>query len=129
MRLLKRSYMAWNQEFCLGNLFYLNYFDWTFYCCSSWFIIDPCSTGMCLHGCSKIDGVIVVLDVLFKCSSIFLFRMASVVSKIGFVFVQQGFSKMLIPLCVSISICCSGTGFYYQVFQLLKVVHRVIQAC
>jgi len=41
--------------------------------------------------------------------------MASVVSKMGFVFVEQGFSTMFIPMCISISICCSGTGFFYQV--------------
>ncbi|KAG8487644.1 hypothetical protein CXB51_018208 [Gossypium anomalum] len=86
-------------------------------------------TGMCLHGCIKTDGVIVVLDVHFKCSSIFLFRMASVISKIGFVFVQQGFSKMLIPLCVSISICCSGTGFYYQTRGLKHGRAIVISTC
>ncbi|MBA0789832.1 hypothetical protein Gohar_014517 [Gossypium harknessii] len=85
--------------------------------------------GMCLHGCIKTDGVIVVLDVHFKCSSIFLFRMASVISKIGFVFVQQGFSKMLIPLCVSISICCSGTGFYYQTRGLKHGRAIVISTC
>ncbi|MBA0673894.1 hypothetical protein Goari_015518 [Gossypium aridum] len=86
-------------------------------------------TGMCLHGCIKTDGVIVDLDVHFKCSSIFLFRMASVISKIGFVFVQQGFSKMLIPLCVSISICCSGTGFYYQTRGLKHGRAIVISTC
>ncbi|PPS10139.1 hypothetical protein GOBAR_AA10506 [Gossypium barbadense] len=86
-------------------------------------------TGMCLHGCIKTDGVIVVMDVHFKCSSIFLFRMASVISKIGFVFVQQGFSKMLIPLCVSISICCSGTGFYYQTRGLKHGRAIVISTC
>nr|KJB07422.1 hypothetical protein B456_001G022500 [Gossypium raimondii] len=71
----------------------------------------------------------VVEEIIYGLESGILFGMASVISKIGFVFVQQGFSKMLIPLCVSISICCSGTGFYYQVFPLLKVVHQVIQAC
>ncbi|KAJ6957584.1 hypothetical protein NC653_039522 [Populus alba x Populus x berolinensis] len=44
----------------------------------------------------------------------YLFGMASVISKMGFVFMEQGFSRMLVPICVSISICCSATGFYYQ---------------
>lgn len=42
--------------------------------------------------------------------------MASVISKMGFVFLEQGFSKILVPICISISICCSATGFIYQVF-------------
>ncbi|XP_022754672.1 probable magnesium transporter NIPA9 isoform X3 [Durio zibethinus] len=57
----------------------------------------------------------VVEEIIYGLESGILFGMASVISKMGFVFVEQGFSKMLIPLCVSISICCSGTGFYYQV--------------
>ncbi|XVE70892.1 hypothetical protein DITRI_Ditri10aG0106600 [Diplodiscus trichospermus] len=59
----------------------------------------------------------VVEEIIYGLESGILFGMASVISKMGFVFVEQGFSKMLIPLCVSISICCSGTGFYYQVFR------------
>ena len=43
--------------------------------------------------------------------------MTSVISKMGFVFLEQGFSRMLVPICISISICCSASGFYYQVFS------------
>ncbi|XP_068647717.1 probable magnesium transporter NIPA9 isoform X2 [Aristolochia californica] len=39
--------------------------------------------------------------------------MASVISKIRFNFMEQGFSK-LVPFCLSVSISCSGTGFVYQ---------------
>jgi hypothetical protein len=45
--------------------------------------------------------------------------MASVISKMGFVFLEQGFHKMLVPICISISVSFSGTGFYYQVFEQL----------
>ncbi|TYJ02313.1 hypothetical protein E1A91_A13G219100v1 [Gossypium mustelinum] len=55
--------------------------------------------------------------------------MASVISKMGFVLVEQGFSKMLIPLCISISICCSGTGFYYQTHGLKHGRAIVISTC
>jgi uncharacterized membrane protein len=57
----------------------------------------------------------VVEEIIYGLESGILFGMASVVSKMGFVFVEQGFSTMFIPMCISISICCSGTGFFYQV--------------
>jgi len=44
-----------------------------------------------------------------------IYRMAAAISKMGFVFSEQGLSKILVPVCVSISICCSATGFVYQV--------------
>ncbi|RWW84386.1 hypothetical protein BHE74_00007010 [Ensete ventricosum] len=47
-----------------------------------------------------------------------IYRMASVISKMGFVFSEQGFSKIMVPVCISISICCSATGFVYQVISL-----------
>ncbi|KAK5817330.1 probable magnesium transporter NIPA9 [Gossypium arboreum] len=71
----------------------------------------------------------VVEEIIYGLESGILFGMASVISKIGFVFVQQGFSKMLIPLCVSISICCSGTGFYYQTRGLKQGRAIVISTC
>ncbi|KAK8654802.1 hypothetical protein V6N13_107400 [Hibiscus sabdariffa] len=71
----------------------------------------------------------VVEEIIYGLESGILFGMASVISKIGFVFVEQGFSKMLIPLCVSISICCSGTGFYYQTRGLKHGRAIVISTC
>ncbi|TYJ25057.1 hypothetical protein E1A91_A07G022700v1 [Gossypium mustelinum] len=71
----------------------------------------------------------VVEEIIYGLESGILFGMASVISKIGFVLVQQGFSKMLIPLCVSISICCSGTGFYYQTRGLKHGRAIVISTC
>ncbi|TYG59896.1 hypothetical protein ES288_D07G023600v1 [Gossypium darwinii] len=71
----------------------------------------------------------VVEEIIYGLESGILFGMASVISKIGFVFVQQGFSKMLIPVCVSISICCSGTGFYYQTRGLKHGRAIVISTC
>ncbi|WZZ91510.1 hypothetical protein YC2023_120089 [Brassica napus] len=55
--------------------------------------------------------------------------MASVVSKMGFVFVEQGFSAMFIPICISISICCSGTGFFYQTRGLKHGRAIVVSTC
>ncbi|XVF89062.1 hypothetical protein PTKIN_Ptkin19aG0100900 [Pterospermum kingtungense] len=71
----------------------------------------------------------VVEEIIYGLESGILFGMASVISKMGFVFVEQGFSKMLIPLCVSISICCSGTGFYYQTRGLKHGRAIVISTC
>lgn len=56
-------------------------------------------------------------------------RMASVISKMGFVFLEQGFPRMLIPICISISICCSGTGFYYQVLWSLGWTRILMLLC
>lgn len=47
--------------------------------------------------------------------------MASVISKMGFLFLNQGFSAMILPVCMSISISCSATGFVYQVCSNLIV--------
>ncbi|KAG9455649.1 hypothetical protein H6P81_000157 [Aristolochia fimbriata] len=56
----------------------------------------------------------VVEEIIFGLESGILFGMASVISKIGFIFIEQGFSKLLVPICLSVSISCSGTGFVYQ---------------
>ncbi|KAM1234518.1 hypothetical protein ACFX2J_004085 [Malus domestica] len=58
----------------------------------------------------------VVEEIIYGLVSGILFGMASVISKMGFVFLEQGFHSMLVLICVIISICCSGTGFYYQVY-------------
>ncbi|KAH9805235.1 putative magnesium transporter NIPA9 [Citrus sinensis] len=58
----------------------------------------------------------VVEEIIYGLESGILFGMASVISKLGFVFLEQGFPTMLVPVCISISICCSGTGFYYQLY-------------
>ncbi|XP_007012321.2 PREDICTED: probable magnesium transporter NIPA9 [Theobroma cacao] len=71
----------------------------------------------------------VVEEIIYGLESGILFGMASVISKMGFVFAEQGFSRMLIPLCVSISICCSGTGFYYQTRGLKHGRAIVISTC
>ncbi|KAG8375691.1 hypothetical protein BUALT_Bualt10G0126700 [Buddleja alternifolia] len=57
------------------------------------------------------------------------FRIASVVSKMGFVFLEQGFSKLLLPVCISISICCSGSGFVYQTRGLKHGRAIVVSTC
>ncbi|KAF8037445.1 hypothetical protein BT93_B0365 [Corymbia citriodora subsp. variegata] len=59
----------------------------------------------------------VVEEIIYGLESGILFGMASVVSKMGFLFMEQGFSRMLVPVCIGISISCSGTGFFYQWHQ------------
>ncbi|GAV56974.1 Mg_trans_NIPA domain-containing protein [Cephalotus follicularis] len=71
----------------------------------------------------------VVEEIIYGLESGILFGMASVISKMGFVFFEQHFYRMLFPLCISISICCSGTGFYYQTRGLKHGRAIVISTC
>ncbi|PON71710.1 Magnesium transporter NIPA [Parasponia andersonii] len=71
----------------------------------------------------------VVEEIIYGLESGILFGMASVISKMGFVFLGQGFPTMLVPICISISICCSGTGFYYQTRGLKHGRAIVVSTC
>ncbi|OAY54122.1 probable magnesium transporter NIPA9 [Manihot esculenta] len=71
----------------------------------------------------------VIEEIIYGLESGILFGMASVISKMGFVFLEQGFPRMLIPICISISICCSGTGFYYQTRGLKHGRAIVVSTC
>ncbi|XP_042481213.1 probable magnesium transporter NIPA9 [Macadamia integrifolia] len=71
----------------------------------------------------------VVEEIIFGMESGILFGMASVISKMGFIFLEQGFSKILVPLCLSISICCSGTGFVFQTRGLKHGRAIVVSTC
>ncbi|KAB5514154.1 hypothetical protein DKX38_028060 [Salix brachista] len=75
----------------------------------------------------------VVEEIIYGLESGILFGydswMASVISKMGFVFLEQGFSRILVPICVSISICCSATGFYYQTQGLKHGRALVVSTC
>ncbi|GMY28896.1 probable magnesium transporter NIPA9 [Fagus crenata] len=71
----------------------------------------------------------VVEEIIYGLESGILFGMASVISKMGFVFLEQGFHRMLVPMCISISICCSGTGFYYQTRGLKHGRAIVVSTC
>ncbi|KHN17251.1 hypothetical protein glysoja_010710 [Glycine soja] len=55
--------------------------------------------------------------------------MSSVISKMGFLFLEQGFPKLLVPMCIMISVCCSGTGFYYQTRGLKHGRAIVVSTC
>ncbi|KAH9615239.1 hypothetical protein KSS87_006641 [Heliosperma pusillum] len=55
--------------------------------------------------------------------------MASVISKLGFVLLEQGYSMMLLPLCITFSICCSGSGFFYQTRGLKHGRAIVVSTC
>lgn len=71
----------------------------------------------------------VVEEIIYGLESGILFGMASVISKLGFVFLEQGFPSMLVPVCISISMCCSGTGFYYQTRGLKHGRAIVVSTC
>ncbi|XP_028112636.1 probable magnesium transporter NIPA9 isoform X2 [Camellia sinensis] len=71
----------------------------------------------------------VVEEIIYGLESGILFGVASVISKMGFVFLDQGFSKLLVPACISISVCCSGTGFFYQTRGLKHGRAIVVSAC
>ncbi|KAK6119583.1 hypothetical protein DH2020_046673 [Rehmannia glutinosa] len=71
----------------------------------------------------------VVEEIIYGLESGILFGIASVISKMGFVFLEQGFSKLLLPVCISISICCSGSGFVYQTRGLKHGRAIVVSTC
>ncbi|KAL3655728.1 hypothetical protein CASFOL_000124 [Castilleja foliolosa] len=71
----------------------------------------------------------VVEEIIYGLESGILFGIASVISKMGFVFLEHGFSKLLLPLCISISICCSGSGFIYQTRGLKHGRAIVVSTC
>ncbi|XP_039115629.1 LOW QUALITY PROTEIN: probable magnesium transporter NIPA9 [Dioscorea cayenensis subsp. rotundata] len=71
----------------------------------------------------------VVEEIIFGLESGILFGMASVISKLGFMFSSLGFSKILVPICITISICCSATGFVYQTRGLKHGRAIVVSTC
>ncbi|XP_042966336.1 probable magnesium transporter NIPA9 isoform X2 [Carya illinoinensis] len=71
----------------------------------------------------------VVEEIIYGLESGVLFGMASVISKMGFVFLEQGFHRMLVPICISISVSFSGTGFYYQTRGLKHGRAIVVATC
>ncbi|KAJ8442836.1 hypothetical protein Cgig2_016302 [Carnegiea gigantea] len=71
----------------------------------------------------------VVEEVIYGLESGILFGMASVISKLGFVLLEQGFSMMLLPISIAISVCCSGTGFFYQTRGLKHGRAIVVSTC
>ncbi|KAJ4833805.1 hypothetical protein Tsubulata_014725 [Turnera subulata] len=71
----------------------------------------------------------VVEEIIYGLESGILFGIASVISKMGFVLLEQGFSSMFVPICISISICCSGTGFVYQTQGLKHGRAIVVSTC
>ncbi|PRQ60658.1 putative magnesium transporter NIPA [Rosa chinensis] len=56
----------------------------------------------------------VIEEIIYGLESGILFGMASVISKMGFVFLERSFPSILVPICLVISICCSSTGFLMQ---------------
>ncbi|KAI3468108.1 hypothetical protein Pfo_024771 [Paulownia fortunei] len=71
----------------------------------------------------------VVEEIIYGLESGILFGIASVISKMGFVLLEQGFSKLLLPICISISISCSASGFVYQTRGLKHGRAIVVSTC
>ncbi|KAJ1423424.1 Magnesium transporter NIPA [Sesbania bispinosa] len=71
----------------------------------------------------------VVEEIIYGLESGILFGMASVISKLGFLFLEQGFPKVLVPMCIITSVCSSGTGFYYQTRGLKHGRAIVVSTC
>lgn len=71
----------------------------------------------------------VVEEIIYGLESGILFGMASVISKLGFVLWEQGFSKMLIPTSILMSIFFSATGFFYQTRGLKHGRAVVVSTC
>ncbi|OIV97692.1 hypothetical protein TanjilG_12449 [Lupinus angustifolius] len=74
-------------------------------------------------------GYDVVEEIIYGLESGILFGMSSVISKMGFLFYEQGFNKLLVPMCLIISVFSSGTGFYYQTRGLKHGRAIVISTC
>ncbi|XP_073129745.1 probable magnesium transporter NIPA9 [Henckelia pumila] len=71
----------------------------------------------------------VIEEIIYGLESGILFGIASVVSKMGFVFVEQEFSNLMFPICISISICCSASGFVVQTRGLKHGRAIVVSTC
>ncbi|XP_042034781.1 probable magnesium transporter NIPA9 isoform X1 [Salvia splendens] len=71
----------------------------------------------------------VVEEIIYGLESGILFGIASVISKMGFLFLELGSSKLLLPVCVSISITCSASGFIYQTRGLKHGRAIVVSTC
>ncbi|XP_061374968.1 probable magnesium transporter NIPA9 [Gastrolobium bilobum] len=71
----------------------------------------------------------VVEEIIYGLESGILFGMASVISKMGFMFLEQGFNKLLVPVCIIINACSSGTAFYYQTRGLKHGRAIVVSTC
>jgi hypothetical protein len=60
----------------------------------------------------------------------FVYRVSSVISKMGFVMSEMGFPKIVVPVAISCSVACSAVGFVYQVWsKSTGDVHPYFIAC
>ncbi|MCD7469882.1 hypothetical protein HAX54_009293 [Datura stramonium] len=71
----------------------------------------------------------VIEEIIYGLESGILFGISSVISKMGFLFLEQGFPKLLVPVCISISICCSASGFVCQTRGLKHGRAIVVSTC
>ncbi|XP_057855750.1 probable magnesium transporter NIPA9 isoform X2 [Cryptomeria japonica] len=71
----------------------------------------------------------VVEEIIAGLEAGILFGLAAAISRMGFLLSEQGFSKMSIPVGIAISICCSGSGFFYQTKGLKHGRAIVVSTC
>ncbi|MED6219746.1 hypothetical protein PIB30_038575 [Stylosanthes scabra] len=71
----------------------------------------------------------VVEEIIYGLESGILFGMASVISKMGFLFLEQGFPSLLVPMCIIISVFFSGSGLYYQTRGLKHGRAIIVSTC
>ncbi|OAY79057.1 putative magnesium transporter NIPA9 [Ananas comosus] len=71
----------------------------------------------------------VIEEIIFGLESGILFGISSVISKMGFVLSEKGFSKIVVPVSISISACCSAMGFVYQTRGLKHGRAIVVSTC
>ncbi|XP_078428142.1 magnesium transporter, putative (DUF803) [Wolffia australiana] len=68
-------------------------------------------------------------EVIIGLESGILFGTASVISKMGFALAKAGYSPIIVPACISISICCSASGFVLQTGGLRQGRAIVVSTC
>ncbi|EPS73314.1 hypothetical protein M569_01447, partial [Genlisea aurea] len=56
----------------------------------------------------------VVEEIIYGVESGILFGISSVISKTGFLLLDQGYARFFLAVCISISVLCSSFGFVYQ---------------
>ncbi|RYR47298.1 hypothetical protein Ahy_A07g033239 isoform D [Arachis hypogaea] len=71
----------------------------------------------------------VVEEIIYGLESGILFGMASVISKMGFLFLEQGFPSLLVPMCIIISVFFSGAGLFYQTRGLKHGRAIIVSTC
>lgn len=81
------------------------------------------------HRAQELTQTEVVEEIIVGLEAGILFGLAAAISRLGFILSEQGFSKMSIPIGIALSICCSGSGFFYQTKGLKHGRAIVVSTC